>query len=196
VPDEVERNGTRGAHPGRFWPEAAGRRHKALSNPIRMRILALLAERERTVGAVASRVGRSAASASVHLTLLQGAGLIVRTRGGRSVYCSISAAGRVALNEAGACEFGPDGAVRAELEPDSTPVPRGLATEDPEDIELWVTFGAALIPYAAPNRPEWDRQMIDWFGGCVAPHLDELHPAALRALADERAARLQRAASP
>jgi hypothetical protein len=91
-----------------------------------------------------------------------------------SVVCRISAVGRAALAAAEACEFGADGALR------SPEVQRSLATEDPEDVRLWVSFGSTLLPYAAPKRPGWDRAMTDWFGCTLGPLLDEVHSAALR----------------
>jgi rhodanese-related sulfurtransferase len=58
---------------------------RALGNPHRLRILELLAQRERSVEALAERAGLSIANASQHLRLMRTAGLLTSRRDGKRV---------------------------------------------------------------------------------------------------------------
>src|SRR4051794_2970557 len=59
----------------------------ALSDPSRRRILKSLAGRERTVGELAEPLAMSLAAASKHIKMLERAGLMRRTKRGRTHYC-------------------------------------------------------------------------------------------------------------
>jgi len=63
---------------------------RALSVPLRLRILDALREGERSVGDLAERLGRSQANVSQHLAILTKAGLLVREARGTSVYYGIT----------------------------------------------------------------------------------------------------------
>jgi DNA-binding transcriptional ArsR family regulator len=63
---------------------------RALSVPLRLRILDALREGERSVGDLAERLGRSQANVSQHLAILTKAGLLVRQARGTSVYYGIA----------------------------------------------------------------------------------------------------------
>lgn len=63
---------------------------RALSVPLRLRILDALREGERSVGDLAERLGRSQANVSQHLAILAKAGLLVREARGTSVYYAIA----------------------------------------------------------------------------------------------------------
>lgn len=64
-------------------------RFKALADPMRLRILHVLEEGERCVGAVATEVGGSQANVSKHLAMLRAAGLVRARRSGMNVYYAI-----------------------------------------------------------------------------------------------------------
>ncbi len=61
-------------------------RLKALSDPMRLKILHSLEERELCVGDVLARVGGSQANVSKHLALLRRAGVVAARREGTSVF--------------------------------------------------------------------------------------------------------------
>jgi rhodanese-related sulfurtransferase len=63
---------------------------RALGNEHRLRMLELLAQRERSVEALAERVGLSIANASQHLRLLRAAGLLTSRRDGKHVLYVVS----------------------------------------------------------------------------------------------------------
>jgi rhodanese-related sulfurtransferase/DNA-binding transcriptional ArsR family regulator len=63
---------------------------RALGSPHRLRILELLAQRERSVEALAERVGLSIANASQHLRLMRAAGLLTSRRDGKHVLYVVS----------------------------------------------------------------------------------------------------------
>ena len=63
----------------------------ALSDPSRRRILKSLAGRERTVGELAEPLAMSLAAASKHIKMLERAGLMRRTKRGRTHYCRLDA---------------------------------------------------------------------------------------------------------
>jgi DNA-binding transcriptional ArsR family regulator len=63
---------------------------QALSEPMRLRILDLLRERERNVGEIAQQCGSTAANVSRHLSLLSSHGMVARESRGTSVYYRIA----------------------------------------------------------------------------------------------------------
>ena len=68
----------------------ASRRLKALAEPTRLRLLALLAGGEVTVGELQAILGQSQPRVSRHLKLLADAGLVERFRDGHWVYYRLS----------------------------------------------------------------------------------------------------------
>lgn len=62
----------------------------ALSDSRRRRILEELSENQRSVSELAEAVSMSASAISKHLTLLEEARLLYKTRQGRSVYCHMN----------------------------------------------------------------------------------------------------------
>ena len=148
---------------------AAVRRHRALSSPMRVRALRLLAERRRSVSELGRALGISVSTASRHLAILADAGLVQRVRIGRRVLSRLSTAGAELLGEAARI----DNRVTA-------PDPSDLRTADPEELDLQIVFGATLFPYAARDQSSWNRHMIDWFGQAIAPRLPVLYTASLR----------------
>jgi DNA-binding transcriptional ArsR family regulator len=63
---------------------------RALSDPMRLRILNSLRERERSVGELAQIAGCSQANASKHLRVLAEAGIVSRTASGTSILIGIA----------------------------------------------------------------------------------------------------------
>jgi DNA-binding transcriptional ArsR family regulator len=64
----------------------------ALADPTRRAMLGHLAQRERTIGELATPFRMSFAGASKHLRVLENAGLVTRTVRGRSHLCRLEAA--------------------------------------------------------------------------------------------------------
>jgi DNA-binding transcriptional ArsR family regulator len=64
----------------------------ALSDPTRRAMLGHLAERERTIGELATPFSMSFAGASKHVRVLESAGLVTRTIRGRTHLCRLRAA--------------------------------------------------------------------------------------------------------
>ncbi|HKG75254.1 MAG TPA: metalloregulator ArsR/SmtB family transcription factor [Aestuariivirgaceae bacterium] len=64
----------------------------ALSDPTRRAMLGQLAERERTIGELATPFSMSFAGASKHVRVLESAGLVTRTIRGRTHLCRLRAA--------------------------------------------------------------------------------------------------------
>jgi DNA-binding transcriptional ArsR family regulator len=64
----------------------------ALSDPTRRAMLGHLAERERTIGELATPFSMSFAGASKHVRVLENAGLVTRTIRGRTHLCRLRAA--------------------------------------------------------------------------------------------------------
>ncbi|WFU20572.1 metalloregulator ArsR/SmtB family transcription factor [Bradyrhizobium sp. CB3481] len=64
----------------------------ALSDPTRRAMLGRLAERERTIGELATPFEMSFAGASKHVRVLENAGLVTRTIRGRTHLCRLEAA--------------------------------------------------------------------------------------------------------
>ncbi len=63
---------------------------KALGHAHRLEILELLAQAERSVEAIAERIGLSVANASQHLRLMRGAGLLASRREGKRIFYRLS----------------------------------------------------------------------------------------------------------
>ncbi len=63
---------------------------QALSSPVRIRALNLLAQRAWTIGELAEELGESLASTSAHLKVLRAACLVVDDKVGRQVWCRIA----------------------------------------------------------------------------------------------------------
>ncbi|MCP4202016.1 MAG: winged helix-turn-helix transcriptional regulator [bacterium] len=70
--------------------EKIAERFRAMSNPVRLKILHELEEGELSVSAILERIGGSQANASKHLAVLRGVGLVAPRREGPSVYYRIS----------------------------------------------------------------------------------------------------------
>lgn len=70
--------------------ELVAARFRALSEPIRLRLLAGVGQGERTVGELARRLGTAQPNVSKHLRILQEAGLVSRRQAGTAVYYSAS----------------------------------------------------------------------------------------------------------
>ena len=62
----------------------------ALSDSRRRNILEELSENQRTVGELATDLGMTLSAVSKHIALLQKAGLIYKTKQGRTVYCHMN----------------------------------------------------------------------------------------------------------
>ena len=63
---------------------------KAFANPLRLRILDLVAQRTRPVSELHQRLGISEANLSQHLAVLRGAGVIATRRTGKQVHCYLA----------------------------------------------------------------------------------------------------------
>jgi len=63
---------------------------KAFANPVRLKILDLVARRARPVSELHERLGISEANLSQHLAVLRGAGVIATRRTGKQVYCYLA----------------------------------------------------------------------------------------------------------
>lgn len=70
--------------------ELVAERFKALSEPIRLRILQELHQGEMSVSEITQAIESSQPNVSKHLKLLQDAGLLARRQEGNTVYYSIS----------------------------------------------------------------------------------------------------------
>lgn len=75
-------------------------RFRAMSNPVRLKILHELEEGELSVSEIIERIGGSQANASKHLGVLRGVGLVAPRREGPSVYYRISDPAVFAICEA------------------------------------------------------------------------------------------------
>lgn len=65
-------------------------RFRALSDPMRLRILHQLHDEELTVGEIVERTGGSQSNVSKHLSVLLAHGLVTRRRQGTSAYYAVS----------------------------------------------------------------------------------------------------------
>ena len=63
---------------------------KAFANPLRLKILDLVAQRSRPVSEHLQRLGISEANLSQHLAVLRGAGVIATRRTGKQVHCYLA----------------------------------------------------------------------------------------------------------
>ena len=63
---------------------------KAMGNPMRIRVLELLCEREHSVGEMLSQLGVGASALSQQLGVLRGAGLVLARREASAVYYSVT----------------------------------------------------------------------------------------------------------
>ena len=63
---------------------------KAFANPLRLKILDLVAQRTRSVSELHDRLGISEANLSQHLAVLRGAGVICTRRTGKQVHCYLA----------------------------------------------------------------------------------------------------------
>lgn len=63
---------------------------KAFANPVRLKILDLVARRTRPVSELHQRLGISEANLSQHLAVLRGAGVIATRRTGKQVVCYLA----------------------------------------------------------------------------------------------------------
>ena len=63
---------------------------KAMANPMRIRVLELLCERERSVGEMLGELGVGASALSQQLGVLRGTGLVLARREASAVYYSVT----------------------------------------------------------------------------------------------------------
>ncbi len=70
--------------------EKVAEQFRAMSNPVRLKILHTLEDGELSVSEILERIGGSQANASKHLAVLRGVGLVAPRREGPSVYYRIS----------------------------------------------------------------------------------------------------------
>ena len=79
--------------------ELIARRFRALGDPLRVRILDLLRERELSVTTLAERLGAGQQNVSKHLAVLVDSGMLARRKAGTHVYYRIADEGVFALCE-------------------------------------------------------------------------------------------------
>jgi DNA-binding transcriptional ArsR family regulator len=77
--------------------ELIARRFRALSEPLRVRILDLLRDQELSVTTLARQLGAGQQNVSKHLAVLAEAGMLARRKDGTSVYYRIADEGVFAL---------------------------------------------------------------------------------------------------
>src|SRR5665213_1707493 len=77
--------------------ELIARRFRALGDPMRVRILDLLREGERSVNELAAQLGAGQQNVSKHLALLADSGMVARRKQGNHVYYRIADEGVFAL---------------------------------------------------------------------------------------------------
>lgn len=70
--------------------ELAAQRFRVLGEPMRIKLLERLREREATVGELQEALGASQQNVSKHLGILHGAGMVARTKRGTHASYSIS----------------------------------------------------------------------------------------------------------
>jgi ArsR family transcriptional regulator len=70
--------------------ELIARRFRALSDPLRVRILDLLRDQELSVNTLAERLGAGQQNVSKHLALLTDSGMLARRKDGNHVYYRIA----------------------------------------------------------------------------------------------------------
>ena len=69
--------------------ELVAARFRVLAEPLRLRIIHELQNREMSVSEITEAIESTQPNVSKHLKMLQGAGLIARRQEGNTVYCSI-----------------------------------------------------------------------------------------------------------
>ncbi len=79
--------------------ELIARRFRALGDPLRVRILDLLRDRELSVSVLAEQLGAGQQNVSKHLAVLVDAGMLARRKRGTHVYYRIADEGVFALCE-------------------------------------------------------------------------------------------------
>ena len=79
--------------------ELIARRFRAFSDPLRVRILDLLRDRELSVSVLAERLDASQQNVSKHLAVLTDSGILARRKQGNHVYYGIADEGVFALCE-------------------------------------------------------------------------------------------------
>jgi DNA-binding transcriptional ArsR family regulator len=72
---------------------------RAIADPTRRKILALLRDRQQTVGEIAGNFSTSRPAISKHLRLLQSAGLVVTNQRGTARICELNAKPLRAIND-------------------------------------------------------------------------------------------------
>ena len=70
--------------------DEVARQFRTLGEPLRLKILQCLGDRERTVGELAEAVGGSQPNISRHLNTLHKGGLLTRRREGNSIYYGVA----------------------------------------------------------------------------------------------------------
>ncbi len=63
---------------------------KAFANPIRLRILDMIAQRPYAASELQEQLSISKANLSQHMTILKAAGVVITHREGKQVYCSLA----------------------------------------------------------------------------------------------------------
>jgi DNA-binding transcriptional ArsR family regulator len=63
---------------------------KAFANPIRLRILDMIAQRPFAASELQEQLSISKANLSQHMTILRAAGVVITHREGKQVYCSLA----------------------------------------------------------------------------------------------------------
>ena len=156
--------------------EAAARRHRVLAEPVRLRLLHVLAPRPRSlsVGEVAASLGVSVGAASRHVMLLAQHGFVERSRSGMYVCCRLTTMGetvvRRALNPAvGGGHAGNDMSLDGPL----------LAEEDGGAVQVYLALGVSMLRRGGRDRATWNTYMVREFGDAIRPHLDLLRAAVL-----------------
>jgi len=115
---------------------------KAMGNPMRIQVLELLCERERSVGEMLVELGVGASALSQQLGVLRGTGLVLARREASAVYYSVTSPRIADLLAVGRqlradllslqvemltdlqAEDGADSALRLEVAADQSPAPR------------------------------------------------------------------------
>jgi len=63
---------------------------KAFANPIRLHMIDLCSQRERSGSEIQGILGITAANVSQHLAILKGAGVVTTRREGKQIFCSLA----------------------------------------------------------------------------------------------------------
>ena len=116
--------------------ELIARRFRALSEPMRVRILDLLRDRELSVNELAEQLSASQQNVSKHLVLLVDAGMLARRKDGTRVYYRIADESVFALCEQ-VC-----GSLQAQLSALAELVGTTRADRPPRCMSGWLNLGA------------------------------------------------------